>query len=144
MPQIKFRGKTYYSEFEMPPNVRQAYQKEKLKEASSKPLTDVVDMHPDVKAVYEKAVNKVENSSSSPQQTDDLPTTDEIYRQSAPQDMRDLPSDESIYRPSPPVVDPDKSTIEPESGLVTSRLIYGILVAIVITALVYFAVQFLR
>jgi len=32
MPKIVFRGKTYYSEFEMPPNVRQAYRKEKRKE----------------------------------------------------------------------------------------------------------------
>jgi hypothetical protein len=144
MPQIKFKGKTYYSEFEMPPKVRQAYQKEKLKEARSKPLTDVVDLHPDVKAVYEKAVNKLENSPSSTQQTDHLPTTDEIYRQSAPRDMRDLPSDESIYRPAPPVVDPDRSTIEPESGIVASRLIYGVLIAIVVTALVYFAVQLIR
>jgi hypothetical protein len=144
MPQIKFKGKTYYSEFEMPPHIRQAYQKAKLQEASSKPLTDVVDMHPDVKAVYERAVSKVENSSSSPQQTDNLPTTDEIYRQSAPQNMRHLPSDESIYQPAPPIVDPEKANIEPESGAVVSRLIYGILVAIVVTALVYFAVQFLR
>jgi hypothetical protein len=143
MPQIKFRGKTYYSEFEMPPNVRQAYQKAKLQEASSKPLTDIVDMHPDVKAVYEKAVNKVgDNSSSS--QTGELPTTDEIYRQSAPEEMRHLPSDESIYRPALPVVDPDQSTIEPESGMVASRLVYGILLAIVVTALVYFAVQLFR
>ncbi len=144
MPQIKFRGKIYYSEFEMPPKVRQAYQKAKLQEDSSKPLTDIVDLHPDVKAAYEKAVNKVENRSSSDQQTNDLPTTDEIYRQSAPQELRHLPSDETIYRPAPPIIDPERSTIEPESGMVTSRLIYGILIAVVVTALVYFAVQFFR
>jgi len=144
MPQIKFRGKIYYSEFEMPPKVRQAYQKAKLEEANSKPLTDIVDLHPDVKAAYEKAVNKVENSSSAHQQTNDLPTTDEIYRQSAPQDLRHLPSDESIYRPAPPIIVPEKPTIEPESGMVASRLIYGILLAILVTGLVYFAVQFFR
>ncbi|HET6596586.1 MAG TPA: hypothetical protein VFG81_13255 [Anaerolineales bacterium] len=28
MPKIIFRGKTYYSVYEMPPNVRRAYEKE--------------------------------------------------------------------------------------------------------------------
>jgi len=31
MPRIVFRGKTYYSVYEMPPNVRRAYEKEKKK-----------------------------------------------------------------------------------------------------------------
>ena len=31
MPRILFRGKTYYSVYEMPPNVRRAYEKEKKK-----------------------------------------------------------------------------------------------------------------
>ena len=31
MPRIVFRGKTYYSVFEMPPNVRRAYEKEQKK-----------------------------------------------------------------------------------------------------------------
>jgi hypothetical protein len=31
MPKIVFRGKTYYSVYEMPPNVRRAYEKEKAK-----------------------------------------------------------------------------------------------------------------
>ena len=34
MPRIVFRGKTYYSVYEMPPNVRRAYEKE-LKKAKS-------------------------------------------------------------------------------------------------------------
>ena len=31
MPRIVFRGKTYYSVYEMPPNVRRAYEKEQQK-----------------------------------------------------------------------------------------------------------------
>ena len=31
MPKIVFRGKTYYSVYEMPPNVRSAYKKEQKK-----------------------------------------------------------------------------------------------------------------
>ena len=31
MPKIVFRGKTYYSVYEMPPNVRRAYKKEQEK-----------------------------------------------------------------------------------------------------------------
>jgi hypothetical protein len=31
MPKIVFRGKTYYSVFEMPPNIRRAYEKEQKK-----------------------------------------------------------------------------------------------------------------
>jgi hypothetical protein len=149
MHQIKFRGKIYYSEFEMPANIRQAYQKAKLQEAKSKPQTDIVDLHPDVKEMYEKSRDKPGDSNAFvPQANDlpstDLPSTDEISRQSAPVNMKHLPSDKSIYQPAPPVVDHEKATVEPESGTVTSQLIYGVLVAIVITALVYFAVQLFR
>ena len=31
MPRIVFRGKTYYSVYEMPPNIRRAYEKEQKK-----------------------------------------------------------------------------------------------------------------
>ena len=34
MPRIVFRGKTYYSVYEMPPNVRRAYKKEQEKAGS--------------------------------------------------------------------------------------------------------------
>ena len=46
MPRIVFRGKTYYSVFEMPPNVRRAYEKEQEKARSgekkekAEPATD--------------------------------------------------------------------------------------------------------
>ena len=46
MPKIVFRGKTYYSVYEMPPNVRRAYEKEKKKanveqpKENTEPVTD--------------------------------------------------------------------------------------------------------
>lgn len=36
MPKIVFRGKTYYSVFEMPPNIRRAYEKEQKKAGADK------------------------------------------------------------------------------------------------------------
>jgi hypothetical protein len=48
MPRIVFRGKTYYSVYEMPPNVRRAYEKEQKKIRSdgkkeeTKPATDTL------------------------------------------------------------------------------------------------------
>src|SRR5512139_3070716 len=111
MPKITFRGKTYYSEFEMPTNIRRAYQKEQIREASTKPLTDVVDMPAEVKEVYKRALDREEQSSPS---TKDLPTSEELYRQSAPENMRHLPSHESMYQPSAPIIDPYHSSIEPD------------------------------
>ena len=35
MPRIVFRGKTYYSVYEMPPNIRRAYEKEQKEVSSS-------------------------------------------------------------------------------------------------------------
>ena len=37
MPKIVFRGKTYYSLFEMPPNIRRAYEKEQKKAGADNP-----------------------------------------------------------------------------------------------------------
>ena len=42
MPRIVFRGKTYYSVYEMPPNVRRAYEKEK-KKANVEPTKEEVE-----------------------------------------------------------------------------------------------------
>lgn len=36
MPKIVFRGKTYYSVYEMPPNIRHAYEKEREKAGTDK------------------------------------------------------------------------------------------------------------
>lgn len=37
MPKIVFRGKTYYSVYEMPPNIRRAYEKEQQKAGTDDP-----------------------------------------------------------------------------------------------------------
>jgi hypothetical protein len=149
MPKIEFQGKTYNNEFEMPPDVRQAYEAEKERSndknaISAKSLTDIVEMSPEVKEIYERAQGKVEAKSVSSRPLNELPKTEDIYRQSAPDDMKHLPSDESIYRPSEPLIDPMKSTIEPESGLSVNRLISSVLWAIILVVIVYFAMQFLR
>jgi hypothetical protein len=149
MPKIEFQGKTYNNEFEMPPDVRQAYEEEKERsddknEISAKSLTDVVEMSPQLKEIYERAQGKVEEKPISSRPLNELPKTEDIYRQSAPADMKHLPSDETIYRPSEPLIDPMKSTIEPESGLGVKRLISSVLWAIILIVIVYFAMQFLR
>src|SRR5688500_8877621 len=98
MPKIEFRGQTYTNELEMPYDVRQAYIREKERRSEkensgTRPLTDIVDMSPEVKAIYERAMDKVENKLPSSQQPKNLPKTEDIYRQSAPDGMKHLPSD---------------------------------------------------
>jgi hypothetical protein len=146
MPKIEFRGQTYNSEFEMPYDVRQAYIKEKERRGrqtrqGETSLSDLVDMSPEVKAMYERALGDVEDKLPSSRSSRDLPNTEDIYRQSAPRDMRDLPSDESIYRPSPPPVGEMKPAIEPESGV--RRLLNSLVWALIIVAIVFLAMQFL-
>jgi len=144
MSRIVFRGKTYYGVFEMPPLIRQAYEKEQKKARSAetysqagKPLTDVVDMSPEMKEIYERAVSHVEEKTASSRPLRDLPKTEDIYRQSAPADMKHLPSDESLYQPSRPVVDPIPPTIEPDEGIGMRGLIWGVIVALVITGIAF-------
>lgn len=148
MPKIEFRGQTYNNEYEMPYDVRQAYLREKEERThrssqSEKSLSDVVDMSADVKAIYERAMGDVEKKIESAQPTRDLPDTDDIYRQSAPEDMKHLPSDESIYRPSQQLIDPQKSAIEPESAIGTSRFITSIVWALILVAVAFLVFQFL-
>ena len=149
MPKIEFRGQTYESELEMPYDVRQAYIREKElateKESSgSRPLTDLVDMSPEVKAIYERAMDKVEGKLPSSQQPKNLPRTEDLYRQSAPDDMKHLPSDESIYRPSQPLIEPGKSVIEPESAFGVGRFVSSIVWAFILVAVIFIIIQFLR
>ena len=160
MPKIEFRGQTYNDELEMPYEIRQAYSREKtshtekdkrstprsgnVDKASAKPLSDVVDMSPEVKAIYERALNKVEDKLPSSQQSNNLPKTEDIYRQSAPDDMKHLPSDESIYRPSEPLIDPGKSAIEPESAFGMNRFISSIVWAFILVAVAFLIMQLLR
>ena len=149
MPKIEFRGQTYNDELEMPYEIRQAYIREKASRtekdrAGARPLSDVVDMSPEVKAIYERALDKVEDKLPSSRQSVNLPKTEDIYRQSAPDDMKHLPSDESIYRPSQPLIDPEKSAIEPESAFGVNRFISSIVWAFILVAVAFVIMQFLR
>jgi hypothetical protein len=149
MPRIEFRGQTYNNEFEMPYDVRQAYNREKERRAEkdksgAKALSDIVDMSPEVKAIYERAVGSVEDKLPSSQQVKNLPRTEDIYRQSAPEEMKHLPSDESIYRPSQPLIDPGKSVIEPESAFGVNRFISSLVWALILVAAAFVIMQFLR
>lgn len=149
MPTIEFKGKTYNNEFEMPLDIRQAYNQEKEEQAKknktgTKSLTDIVDMSPEVQAIYERALGKVEEKLASSRPSNELPKTEDIYRQSAPEDMKHLPSDESIYRPSEPLIDQTKSVIEPEPAFGINRFISSIIWALIIVVIIYFALQFLR
>jgi hypothetical protein len=148
MPSIDFRGKTYQNEFEMPPDVREAYNREKerrttQKDSASKRLTDIVEMSPEVKAIYERALGNVDKKLASSRPSKELPKTEDIYRQSAPDDMKHLPSDESIYRPSQPLIDPAKSVIEPESAFGMNRFVSSIIWALILVAVGFIIVQFL-
>src|SRR5512138_2943138 len=143
MPRIEFRGKTYNSEFEMPPEERKAYNREKNK-TGAKPLTDIVDMPPEVQAIYERALGKIDEKLGAGRPLNELPRTEDIYRQSAPADMKDLPSDESIYRPSQPLIDPAKSVIEPEPALKLNRLIASILWVLILLAVAFLIMQFIH
>ena len=149
MPKIEFRGKTYNNEFEMPFDVRQAYEEEKRRsnkrsDASTTSLTDIVEMSPQLKEIYERAQGKVEQRTASSRPLNELPKTEDIYRQSAPDDMKHLPSDESIYRPSEPLIDPAKSVIEPESAFGINRFISSIVWTFLLVATIFVILQFLR
>ena len=145
MPRIEFRGKTYNNEFEMPPDIRQAYRSEKERRAhqnTPKPLTEIVDMSPEVRKIYERALGNVEEKLGSARRPQELPKTEDIYRQSAPDDMKHLPSDESIYRPSQPLIDPAKSVIEPESAFGMNRFVSSIIWALILVAVAFLIMQF--
>jgi hypothetical protein len=149
MPKIEFRGKTYNNEFEMPFDIRQAYNEEmqrsnKNSETSGKSLTELVEMSPQLKEIYERAQGKVEAKTVSSQPLNELPKTEDIYRQSAPENMKNLPSDESIYRPSEPLIDPAKSVIEPEPAFGMNRFVSSIIWAFLLVAAIFIIMQFLR
>jgi hypothetical protein len=72
-------------------------------------------------------LGKIDKKLASDRPLEELPRTEDIYRQSAPENMKDLPSDESIYRPSAPLIDPAKSAIEPEPSFGMNRFITSII-----------------
>jgi hypothetical protein len=99
MIPITFKGKSYNSVFEMPQEVRQAYQKDQVRRTSTKSLTDIGDTPAQVK---------------------------------------------DVYRPVSPIIDPEYSTIEPESSMVIRGLIFGILWSLVLIGIVFLAIEFFR
>lgn len=147
MPRIDFRGKTYNSEFEMPMDVREAYRRERERhpdkhQAAGKSLPDLVDMAPEVKAIYERAIGNIDEKLPSSRKVKDLPRTEDLYRRSAPENMQNLPSDESIYQPSPPAIGEMKPAIEPEPALGLGRFVSSLIWAIILIAVAYFIIQF--
>ena len=84
MPRIVFRGKTYYSVFEMPPNIRRAYEKE------------------------QKEVSFSETKEKTEPAKDSLP-----------------------------------STFEPGAGLGMRGLVWGILVALVVSGIAFLLSRFI-
>ena len=149
LPKIEFRGKTYNNKFEMPPDVRRAYEEEKERlneneDTTKKSLTEIVEMSPQLKEIYERAQGKVEQRPVSSRPLNELPKTEDIYRQSAPENMKNLLSDESIYRPSDPLIDPAKSAIEPESAFGMSRFVSSIVWAFLLIAVIFIIMQFLH
>jgi hypothetical protein len=139
MPRIEFRGKSYNNEFEMPEEIRRAYNKEKTR-TEAKPLTEIVEMSPEVRAIYERALGNIDEKLVSPRPLTELPKTEDIYRQSAPDDMKHLPSDESIYRPSPPLIDSMQSMVEPEYVFRLDRFVLWLLI---LAAAVFLVTRFL-
>jgi hypothetical protein len=146
MAKIVFRGKTYNSVFEMPNDIREAYQVEKRKTSpennASKPLTDFVEMSDEIRELYERARGNVKETTTSSRPLSELPKTEDIYRQSAPSHMKNLPSDESVYRESEPLSPPSHPAIEPESG--ARRLALTLFVIVVLAGIAFLVMQFLN
>jgi len=147
MSKIVFRGKTYNSAFEMPDDIREAYQIEKRKQTTensnvSKPLTDFVEMSDEIKELYERALGNVENKDFSSRPLSELPTTEDIYRQSAPAHMQGLPSDESVYRQSKPLTPPSEPAIELDNG--PRRLALTLAVLILLAGIAFFVMQYMN
>lgn len=146
MSRIVFRGKTYNSVFEMPNDIREAYQIEKRKQPaeniSAKPLTDFVQMSDEIRELYERAMGNVEDRTASSQPLSELPKTEDIYRQSAPAHMQNIPSDESIYRRSEPLAPPSQPAIEDDNG--PRRLALTLAVLILLAGISFFVLQYIN
>jgi len=144
MSKIVFRGKTYNSVFEMPNDVREAYQIEKRKHPENnaqKPLTDFVEMSDEIRELYERALGNVGEKSDSSRPLSELPKSEDIYRQSAPSDMRHLSSDESIYRPSRTPTPDNPPAIEDDNG--PRRLALTLAVLLLLAGIAFFAMQYM-
>ena len=101
MPKIEFRGRSYNSVFEMPDDVRKAYELEKrmdYKPDVDKLLTDFVEMSDDIKEMYERAVGKAadKNSQSQKRQRKPKPYSDDDYFKPSPMPSKSTPNDPFI------------------------------------------------
>ena len=132
MSQIVFRGKTYNSVFEMPDDIRQAYQIEKRKQPAQNNLTDFVEMSDEIREMYERARGAVGDKPASSQPLSDLPSSDEIFRRSAR-------SEEDMYRPSQPPNPPAHQAIEDDDG--TRRLAITIGILVLLGGIAFFVLQ---
>jgi len=146
MSKIVFRGKTYNSVFEMPNDIREAYQIEKRKQPAennaSKSLADFVEMSDEIRELYERAVGNVEDKSVSSTPLSELPKTEDIYRQSAPAHMKNLPSDESVYRQSRPLNPPSHPAIEEDDA--PRRMALTIFTFLILAGAAFFVMQYLN
>jgi len=136
MAQIVFRGKTYNSVFEMPDDVRIAYQTEKRKNAgsnnASKSLTDYVEMSDEMRELYERAVGNVNDKPLSSKPLSNLPSADDIFRRSAP-------PEDSMYRPSAMPKPPSYQAIEDDNG--SRRLALTLAVLLLLAGMAFFILQ---
>ncbi|HSM70565.1 MAG TPA: hypothetical protein VK851_03395 [Anaerolineales bacterium] len=136
MPKIVFRGKTYNSVFEMPDDIRAAYQIEKRTKTAGtnadQPLTDFIEMSDEIKEMYERAVGKVDKKTASSQPLKEFPKSEDIFRQSAP-------SEESMYRPSKLPTPPSQGAIEEDNG--SRRLALTIIGIVILIGAAFFILQ---
>jgi len=146
MSKIVFRGKTYNSVFDMPNDIREAYQIEKRHQPTAKsnparPLTEFVEMSDEIREMYERALGNVEDRTSSSTSPNELPSTEDIYRQSAPDHMKNIPSDEIIYRESRPLSAPAHQAIEDDDG--PRRLAVTLGVLVLLGGIAFFILQYM-
>ena len=130
MSQIVFRGKTYNSVFEMPDDIRQAYQIEKRKQPTQNNLTDFVDMSDEIREMYERARGAVSEKPVSSQPLSELPSSDDIFRRAR--------SEEDMYRPSKMPQAPMYQAIEEDNSVGRLALIIGVLVLLAGIAAFFF------
>jgi hypothetical protein len=132
MSTIVFRGKTYNSVFEMPDEIRQAYQREKQRPVTANKtnpglFTNLFEMPEEVRGVYQRALQNLDEKTA-PSKT---------FSDSPPKDIRS--SDESLYKPSPPIIQEIKPAIKPESG--TTGFIVSVAVFLMLLGLAYLVTQ---
>jgi len=145
MSKIVFRGKTYNSVFEMPNDIREAYQIEKRRRPAmadtSKRLTDFVSMSDEMRELYERALGNDDAKPASPRPLSEFPKTEDMYHQSAPSYMKNQPSDEIIYQESRPLTPPAHLAIEDDDG--PRRLALTISVLVLLGGIAFFILQYM-